>query len=1095
MSPRPLLLALLLTLRSCADGDAILQASNVTSETFSSTDIKAVSTDGATPTNITNSANSIVLGSSTIQATTNMVTLTSTRQAVTSVITPTSITEAATDVVMSSKITQATTSMDIATNTTGSVSSMVSHNTEEKISSSLNSTPNNQLIQRSTEPGGVSTNQGTATLASDSISVITKTFGTSGATSAQVPDSSTSGNGSQGTDLTTESHSSHVTPSEPVGQETSIDSRSTRSSATISGHDYNTEISAMVSLSTDEKTSSFFSSSPTHRLTRETTQDKITIDQGSGTTYTIQPITSPNTAAERLTTPFTAVTGRSSALPDSTSPQLTSNTRTSASTSDSTGLTVSHDSGTSAMNTDSASRTTRVQSTFTPVPGGTNMTTVLPPESTFFLTSSSQSNPTNSSAVTTSITNPTFTSAPIETATTVFNSTANLPVSPTLPTLPGSTSTGSAVTTSSMASTLFTLPTLPGSTFTGSAVTTSSMASTLFTSVNTRVTTSSISSPPMSDLTTALSTQGNTVQSTVNTTLAANPSSTEVQSTVKSTVPTLGQSTKSISTAAKPTENITTTTIQQTVNMTSTTVTSTQSATTLQPTVSSTINTTTVPPTFSVTSESSSTTKFQTIITTFRPTANSTMNATTTTSRPTVSSTVNATTTTSRPMISSTVNATTTTSRPTISSTMNATITTSRPMISSTVNATTTTPRPTVNSTVYATTTTFRPTVNSTVNATTTTSGPMVNFTSTFEPTKSPPADFCTTCPLGSSCVNLTCQCLPGTYFNNQTQTCENARVFSGELHINSSFQADMANQSSQQFKDMAGKITNALQKALRGQPGYVSSSVLQLRQGSVVATVVNAFQINSDATDESTASAIKQAIEACTGNCDTVFSQADFTAIPLCSLSPGPCQVETTVCASQDGKPKCTCRDGFIRNEYSQKSCTACPPGQQAAGDVCVACPFGYSGFNCNDSALLAVVVISCVLGGTLLILVLGLLLYFCVTCRRTNKNQDYDSPYTSEDLRGSWPTQGVVSIPRASANPNPAFQNSGSMLEMTAAGSTHSLVDNRGGTNGMTGSYDVNPPEDMRTFKSQTPSRYSYLVQGHENPYFLPGDERRST
>ncbi|XP_028843417.1 mucin-13 isoform X4 [Denticeps clupeoides] len=876
MSPRPLLLALLLTLRSCADGDAILQASNVTSETFSSTDIKAVSTDGATPTNITNSANSIVLGSSTIQATTNMVTLTSTRQAVTSVITPTSITEAATDVVMSSKITQATTSMDIATNTTGSVSSMVSHNTEEKISSSLNSTPNNQLIQRSTEPGGVSTNQGTATLASDSISVITKTFGTSGATSAQVPDSSTSGNGSQGTDLTTESHSSHVTPSEPVGQETSIDSRSTRSSATISGHDYNTEISAMVSLSTDEKTSSFFSSSPTHRLTRETTQDKITIDQGSG----------------------------------------------------------------------------------------------------------------------------------------------------------------------------------------------------------------------------------NTVQSTVNTTLAANPSSTEVQSTVKSTVPTLGQSTKSISTAAKPTENITTTTIQQTVNMTSTTVTSTQSATTLQPTVSSTINTTTVPPTFSVTSESSSTTKFQTIITTFRPTANSTMNATTTTSRPTVSSTVNATTTTSRPMISSTVNATTTTSRPTISSTMNATITTSRPMISSTVNATTTTPRPTVNSTVYATTTTFRPTVNSTVNATTTTSGPMVNFTSTFEPTKSPPADFCTTCPLGSSCVNLTCQCLPGTYFNNQTQTCENARVFSGELHINSSFQADMANQSSQQFKDMAGKITNALQKALRGQPGYVSSSVLQLRQGSVVATVVNAFQINSDATDESTASAIKQAIEACTGNCDTVFSQADFTAIPLCSLSPGPCQVETTVCASQDGKPKCTCRDGFIRNEYSQKSCTACPPGQQAAGDVCVACPFGYSGFNCNDSALLAVVVISCVLGGTLLILVLGLLLYFCVTCRRTNKNQDYDSPYTSEDLRGSWPTQGVVSIPRASANPNPAFQNSGSMLEMTAAGSTHSLVDNRGGTNGMfrkirskTGSYDVNPPEDMRTFKSQTPSRYSYLVQGHENPYFLPGDERRST
>lgn len=37
--------------------------------------------------------------------------------------------------------------------------------------------------------------------------------------------------------------------------------------------------------------------------------------------------------------------------------------------------------------------------------------------------------------------------------------------------------------------------------------------------------------------------------------------------------------------------------------------------------------------------------------------------------------------------------------------------------------------------------------------------------------------------------------------------------------------------------------------------------------------------------------------------------------------------------------------------------------------------------------------------------------------------------------------------------------------------------------------GSYDLNP-EGMKTFKGKNPSRYSYLVQGHENPYFLPGD-----
>lgn len=41
--------------------------------------------------------------------------------------------------------------------------------------------------------------------------------------------------------------------------------------------------------------------------------------------------------------------------------------------------------------------------------------------------------------------------------------------------------------------------------------------------------------------------------------------------------------------------------------------------------------------------------------------------------------------------------------------------------------------------------------------------------------------------------------------------------------------------------------------------------------------------------------------------------------------------------------------------------------------------------------------------------------------------------------------------------------------------------------------GSYDLNP-EQMETFKGKNTSRYSYLVQGHENPYFLPGDERKN-
>lgn len=39
--------------------------------------------------------------------------------------------------------------------------------------------------------------------------------------------------------------------------------------------------------------------------------------------------------------------------------------------------------------------------------------------------------------------------------------------------------------------------------------------------------------------------------------------------------------------------------------------------------------------------------------------------------------------------------------------------------------------------------------------------------------------------------------------------------------------------------------------------------------------------------------------------------------------------------------------------------------------------------------------------------------------------------------------------------------------------------------------GSYDLNA-EGMRTFKDPNPTRYSYLV-GHENPYFIQGEEKR--
>ncbi|XP_039900434.1 protein HEG homolog 1 isoform X3 [Simochromis diagramma] len=347
-------------------------------------------------------------------------------------------------------------------------------------------------------------------------------------------------------------------------------------------------------------------------------------------------------------------------------------------------------------------------------------------------------------------------------------------------------------------------------------------------------------------------------------------------------------------------------------------------------------------------------------------------------------------------------------------------------------------------------------------------------------------------CPLESVCLNGTCQCLTGTYLLNGH--CVPAHVFPGRLHLTTlKFQNEMFNRSSKIFQMTAANISATLSDILKKQPGYIRSDVVQLEPGSVQATVNNVF---SDTTENQTTvnNAINEAIKTSTG----LLGQATYTSINLCELSPLPCEVSTTVCTNTNGQAACTCKDGYISNVYSNTSCKACPSGQRPVGEVCEACPFGYAGFNCNDSALLAVVIISCVLGGILLILILALFIYCCWRLCSNRKQDISSSPYSTEDLNQPWPT-GIMPIPRANSKWDGAPP-----IEMTEGGSSNVLVDKRPQSNGMgfqrkqkgwkkTGSYDLNP-EEMMTFKGKNTSRYSYLVQGHENPYFLPGDEKKN-
>ncbi|KAL6476683.1 hypothetical protein MHYP_G00151820 [Metynnis hypsauchen] len=331
-------------------------------------------------------------------------------------------------------------------------------------------------------------------------------------------------------------------------------------------------------------------------------------------------------------------------------------------------------------------------------------------------------------------------------------------------------------------------------------------------------------------------------------------------------------------------------------------------------------------------------------------------------------------------------------------------------------------------------------------------------------------------CPTLSVCINSTCQCLAGTFLSGGR--CVEAKVFPGNLRVNRTFVEEMRNPQSAAFRSISSEIIAALNSALKNIPGYINSTVLQLTPGSVVATVDNVFEPNSPATRDTTIQAIMSAINSSNG----ILATATFNVTSLCQQNPPPCDVTTTTCTdSESGIATCTCMPGFISIEFTTRTCIACASGERSVDNKCEPCPFGYSGFNCNDSSLLALVVVACVLGGLLLILIVAMIIY-CVMNRKNPKHVEYaSSPYSTEEFR-DWSTQGITPIPRATVS-----SNSGNMIEMSEPRKNHS--------NGLTGSYDLMPVDNLNTFKGKNPSRYSYLVQGHENPYFIPGDEPRST
>ncbi|KAG2460602.1 protein HEG homolog 1 [Polypterus senegalus] len=375
-----------------------------------------------------------------------------------------------------------------------------------------------------------------------------------------------------------------------------------------------------------------------------------------------------------------------------------------------------------------------------------------------------------------------------------------------------------------------------------------------------------------------------------------------------------------------------------------------------------------------------------------------------------------------------------------------------------------------------AVTTVARPTTSTPGNTKTT----LTTSTSSFANKCTPGA-----CPTGSNCVelfnNFTCQCPQGFYYNSASG-CFQVKTFPGTLHINSSFTSDMAISTSQSFLETSSKIVSELKKILQGTNGYISSSVLQLQPGSILATVDNVYQVTSNINSTFITGKISNLIETCT-SCG-ILDRATFSAKPACAVSNGGCDSSSTVCSAKDGTITCTCKEGFVATVYSTRQCVACESGMKVENGSCVPCPFGYRGFNCNESYLLAVVVISCVLGGVLLLILLALII-FC--CHRARSSSWYSSPYSTNEYT-TWPKQEVPRIPRVTTQWDPNH------MEMVENGSTRNLV-NKDKENGEANkTYDVSL-DDLKTFKNKNPSRYSYLCQGQENPYFVSDEEKQKS
>ncbi|XP_030255022.1 mucin-13b isoform X2 [Sparus aurata] len=408
-------------------------------------------------------------------------------------------------------------------------------------------------------------------------------------------------------------------------------------------------------------------------------------------------------------------------------------------------------------------------------------------------------------------------------------------------------------------------------------------------------------------------------------------------------------------------------------------------------------------------------------------------------------------------------------------------------------------------------------------------------------------------CGPGSTCEaraypNYVCLCQAGDIYNHVSNSCQNAKVFPGNLFAPElPYEPEMSDPKSTEFLEAAEKIMSQLQEVFKANTTYTGSTVLKLepfttarvwsREGNphIKATVEISFTATADVTTDGVLEEIKSYVDTCSVNC--LLNGATFISETLCAKNA--CDAATTRCLSTDGSFKCDCRESYVPTAFSDRMCIACPSGQGVDKGKCVKCSFGRSGLNCSESWQLTLVIVASVLGALLLITLIILPIVALKPSKKKspkkNKNADIREPYVSpipakaplvndsfansqaasaSRSDNAFANAGVPRIPRATTTSSWDRGN----LEMTPSNSRQNLVP--GGRNARLYEDD----DDMAPYSQSQPQSNLYAQvrpqsnlyaqarpqsnpyaqnqsqvnpyasnQGHANPYYMQDDGRR--